>query len=148
MRRHSHISLLFALLTFTGIFSFSDTRSQTGDTTKTINFPLPYEDLSLYDFASVRTETDKTEVLPTDITKRNFQPVKEFFPNAELHFADSIKSVWIKFQIANNQSFDTSIALRFPGVSKAVLYKAEGDRLIQIGKTGFFYCRIEKKRFV
>jgi len=144
MRRHSHISILFALLTFTGIFSFSDTQSQTIDTIKTINFPLPYEDLSLHDFASVRTETDKTEVPPADITKRNFQPVKEFFPNAELHFADSIKSVWIKFQIANNQSFDTSIALRFPGVSKAVLYKVEGDSLIQIGKTGFFIAVLKR----
>jgi sensor histidine kinase YesM len=144
MRRHSHISILFALLTFAGIFSFSDTGSQTSDTTKTINFPLPYEDLSLYDFASVRTETNKTEVPPVDITKRNFRPAKEFFTNAESHFADSIKSVWIKFQIANNQSFDTSIALRFPGVSKAVLYKAEGDRLIQIGKTGFFIAVLKR----
>ena len=79
MRRHSHIFLLVALLTFTGILSFSDTRSQTGDTAKTINFPLPYEDLSLYDFASVRTETDKTEVPPADITKRNFQTVNKIF---------------------------------------------------------------------
>src|SRR5689334_19430443 len=138
MRITSHIRLLVALLTISGILSLSDSRSQTIDTAKTINFPLLHEDFSLYDFASVRTETDKTEVPPTDITKRDFQLAKEFFPNAELHFADSIKSVWIKFQVANNQSFDTTIALIFPAVSKAVLYKAEGDRLIQIGETGFF----------
>src|SRR6185436_19179448 len=32
------------------------------------------------------------------------------------------------------------IALVFAGVSKAVLYKAEEDSLILIGKTGFFYA--------
>ncbi len=73
-----------------GIFLCNDLRSQTGDTIATINLPLPHEDLSLYDFALVRMESDKTETPPADITKRNFRPVKEIFEKDELHFADSI----------------------------------------------------------
>jgi signal transduction histidine kinase len=124
-----------------GILLCKNLWSQAGDTIHTINIPLPHEDLSLYDFAEVRMETDKTMLPPADITKRKFQPVKEIFEKDEFHFPDSVKSFWIKFQVANNQSNDTTIALVFTGaVSKAVLYKAEGDRLIQIGKTGFFYA--------
>ncbi len=79
MRRNVHIPLLFGLLTMSGIFSFNDAQSQTGDTSRTINFPLPYEDFSLYDFAEVRFETDKTEVQPADLVKKNFQPLKKIF---------------------------------------------------------------------
>src|SRR6266542_5387146 len=137
MRTNLHIPLLF-LLTTTFIFSHSDARSQTGDTTRTINFPLPHEDFSLYDFAEVRFETDKTETPPADIIKRNFQPVKKIFPNDSLHFDDSVRSVWIKIKVANNLTSDTSVALIFPyGVSKAVLYKSEGKRIVPVGKTGW-----------
>jgi hypothetical protein len=72
MRINIHILLLF-LLIITGIFSFIDVRSQTGDTTKTINFPLPHEDFSLYDFAEVRLETKKTEAPPADLVKKTFK---------------------------------------------------------------------------
>jgi sensor histidine kinase YesM len=138
MIRSAHIALLVALLTFAGILPFSDTQSQTVDTTRIINFPLPHEDFSLYDFAEVRFETDKTEVPPVDIIKRNFQPVKEIFQKDSLYFADSIGTVWFKFNIHNNLATATPVALRFPiGVNKAVLYKSEGEKLIFIGKTGF-----------
>jgi hypothetical protein len=145
MRRHSHISLLFALLTFTSIFSFSDTRSQTIDTTRTINFPLSHEDFSLYDFAEVRFETDKTEIPPVDLATRTFQPVKKTFPNDSLHFDDSVQSAWFKFTVRNNYASDTTIALVFlPAIPKAILYKSEGERLILIGKTGFFLAVIAR----
>src|SRR4051794_3597929 len=123
MRPYNSSLLVFILTALTTLFC-NDLLSQIHDSNYTIIVPLAHEDLALYDFASVRTETDKSEVPPTDITKRNFQPAKKFFPNDELHFADSVKSVWIKFQVANTRSSDTSIALRFfSGVSKAVLYK-------------------------
>ena len=99
MRINLYAHFLICLLTTLGILLCNDTRSQTSDTITTINLPLPHEDLSLYDFASVRMETDKTEMPPADITKRKFQPVKEIFEKDEFHFADSVKSVWIKFQI-------------------------------------------------
>ena len=72
-------------------FYCNDVRSQTNDTTKTINFPLPYEDFSLYDFAEVRFETDKTEVPPADLIKKNFQPVKKIFQKDSLYFEDSVQ---------------------------------------------------------
>ncbi len=138
MRIVLHIPLLFVLLTITGIFSFCNVLSQTSDTTKTINFPLPYEDFSLYDFAEVRFESDKTEVPPFDLVKRNFEPLKKMFTNDSLYFADSIQTVWFKLSIRNNLATDTSVALVFPqAVNKAVLYKSDGERLIGIGKTGF-----------
>jgi len=116
---------LICLLTMLGILLCNNIWSQTNDSVSTINLPLPHEDLSLYDFAEVRMETDKTEKPPPDITKRNFRSVKEIFEKDEFHLPDSVKSLWIKFQIANNQSNDTTIALVFTGaVSKAVLYKA------------------------
>jgi len=145
MRINFNAPVLFGLLTMLGIFLCNDLKGQTGDTIRTINIPLPYEDLSLYDFAEVRMETDKTETPPADITKRNFQPVKEIFEKDSLYFANSEKSFWIKFQIANNQASDTTIALVFSqGVAKAVLFKAEGDRLILIGKTGFFLAVLKR----
>jgi hypothetical protein len=94
-------------------------------------------------------ETGKSEKPPADIIKRNFQPVNKIFDKNNLHFADSIKSFWIKVHLANTLSSDTSIALIFPqNVSKAVLYKTEGDSLILIGKAGFFHCCFEKKYFI
>ena len=145
MRLNLYAHFLICLLTMSGILSGNNLFSQTTDTIPTINLPLAYEDLSLYDFARARIETDKTEKPPADITKRKFQPVKEIFKKDELHFANSIKSVWIKFQIANDQSSDTTIALRFQqGVAKAVLYKAEGDNLTLIGKTGFFIAVLKR----
>jgi class 3 adenylate cyclase len=129
-----------------GILLCHEVRSQTSDSIPTIHLPLAYEDFSLYDFAWVRMETEKTEIPPADITKRKFQPVKEIFDKDELRFAKNIKSFWIKFQLKNNQPSDTTIALIFPhGVSKGILYKAEGDDLIVIGKTGFFIAVLKRK---
>jgi len=137
--RINYAAFLFGLLTILGILQCKNLWCQTGDTVSTIKFPLLHEDFPLYDFAEVRFESDKTEKPPADITKRKFQPAKEIFAKDELHFADSIKSFWIKFKLSNNQSSDTTIAVIFPGaVSKAVLYKSEEESLIQIGKTGFF----------
>src|SRR6476659_8428667 len=148
MRIKFYNPCLSALITIICILLCNDLRSQTIDSIPPITLPLPYEDFSLYDFAEVRMETDKTEKPPADITKRKFQPVKEIFEKDEFHFADSVKSFWIKFQVANNQSYDTSIALRFwQGVAKAVLYKAEDDKLIQIGKTVFFVARLKRSVF-
>jgi sensor histidine kinase YesM len=90
-------------------------------------------------------ETGKSEKPPADIIKRNFQPVNKIFDKNNLHFADSIKSFWIKVHLANTLSSDTSIALIFPqNVSKAVLYKTEGDSLILIGKAGFFIAVLKR----
>ena len=145
MRINLYAQFLVCLLTMFGILLCNKVRSQTSDTLPPIPLPLANEDLSLYDFASVRMETAKTEIPPADIAKRKFQSVKEIFKTDEFHFTDSIKSFWIKFQIANDQSSDTTIALRFPqGVAKAVLYKAEGDNLILIGKTGFFIAVLKR----
>ena len=148
MKKKLYAGLLFALLTMSGISLCNHAHSQTSDTITAINLPLPHEDLSLYDFASVRIETDKTEIPPADITKRNFQRVKEFFQKDEMHFGDSVKSVWIKFQLTNDQSSDTTMALIFAGgVSKAVLYKDESSRLILVGKTGFFLAKLARNVF-
>ena len=138
MGTNLHIRLLFGLLTMTGIFIFSDTRSETRDTTKTINFPLPHEDFSLYDFAEIRFESDKTEVPPADLVKRNFQPVRKIFQADSLYFDDSVQTVWFKFTALNNHSSDISLSLVFPiGVNKAILYRGEGQGLTYIGKTGW-----------
>lgn len=138
MVRSAHIPLLVALLTFAGILPFSDTQSQTVDTTRIINFPLPHEEFSLYDFAGIRFETDKTEVPPADLIKKNFQPVNKIFHEDSLRFDDSVQSVWFKFTVRNNLSTDTSVALDFlGGVCKAVLYKKEGEKIIPVGKTGW-----------
>ena len=128
MRINLYACFLNCLLTISVILFGNNLLSQTTDTIPTINLPLLYEDLSLYDFASVRMETDKTEKPPADIIKRNFQPVKEIFAKDELPFADSVQSVWFKFTIRNNDTSDISLALVFPGsTNKAVLYKKEGD---------------------
>ncbi len=138
MKIKIYTSILFVLLTIAGIFFFNDVRSQTGDTARTINFPLQYEDFSLYDFAEVRFETDKTEKPPADIVKRKFQPLKKIFQKDSLYFVDSIETAWFKFTVRNNLATDTTVALKFPvGVNKAILYKSEGQRLTLIGKTGF-----------
>ena len=137
--------LLFAILTMSGILLCNHVQSQTSDTTATINLPLPHEDLSLFDFASVRMETDKTEIPPADITTRNFQPVKEIFQKDSLYYADSIQSVWFKFSLHNNDSSDASVALLFPGsVSKAVLYKKEGEEIVFVGKTGWVIAVLKR----
>jgi hypothetical protein len=94
--------LLYGLMTMMCIFLCSDVQCQTSDTARTIHFPLTNEDFSLFDFAEVRFETDKTEKPPADLVKRNFQPVKEIFQKDSLHFNDSVHSVWIKIQITNN----------------------------------------------
>ena len=133
--------LLTGCLAVAFIFLNGKVRSQTGDSTRAINFPLVHEGLSLYDFAEVRMETGKTEKSPADIIKRNFLPAKEIFEKDEFWLPDSVKSIWIKFGIINGQSNDTTIALVFDGaVSEAILYKAEEGRLIRVGKTGFFYA--------
>src|SRR3982750_4840314 len=138
MRIKVYITLVFSLLVAINIFLCVYVKSQTGGESKTINFPFPYEDLSLYDFAKVRFETDKTDTPPPDLINRNFRPVKNLFAKDSLYFSDSVQNVWLKFKIRNNLSRDTSVALIFPGaVSKAVLYKSDGERLILIGKTGF-----------
>jgi two-component system, LytTR family, sensor kinase len=138
MRINLYFPLLFGLLTLTGIFLSGEIQSQTSDIRKTINFPLPHEDLSLYNFAEIRFETDKTEKPPAGLAKKNFQPVKEIFQKDSLYFTDSIQTVWFKLNILNNLASDTSVALIFPGgVNKAVLYKTDGERLIFLGKTGF-----------
>jgi len=121
-----------------GILSFNDICSQTSDTTRTINFPFHHEDLSLYEFAEIRFETDKTETPPADIFKRIFQPVKEIFQTDSLFFKNSIHNVWLRFNIHNSLDRDTPVALVFPiGVNKAVLYKSDDPDLSFIGKTGF-----------
>src|SRR6185369_1374695 len=99
MQRNLNTGLLFVLLAMSGILLCNHVQSQTSDTVAAINIPLPHEDLSLYDFASVRMETDKTEIPPADITKRKFQPVKKIFEKDECHFPDSVKSFWIKIQV-------------------------------------------------
>ncbi len=140
MKIKTYTPLLFVLLTLAGILFINPVRSQSGDTTRTINFPLPFEDFSLYDFAEIRFETDKTEKPPADIVKRHFQPIKEIFKKDSLYFVDSVESVWFRFSIRNNYPSDTSVALIFrsPGsVNKAVLYKKEGEKIILIGKTGW-----------
>src|SRR6188768_1188225 len=121
MRIHHHISVLLVVLTVAGIFLSIKARSQSIDTTRIINFPLPHEDFSLYDFADVRFETDKTEIPPADIARRTFQPVKKIFPNDTLYFEDSVQSAWFKFTVRNPSATDTSIALVFlQGIHKAV----------------------------
>lgn len=139
MKVKSHIPILFVLLTMAGIFLLNDLKSQTNDSTRVINFPLPYEDFSLYDFAEVRFETDKTEVPPADLVNRKFQPLKKVFQKDSLYFVNSIETVWFKFSIRNNYASDTSVSLTFLpiGVNKAVLYKSDGERLILLGKTGW-----------
>ncbi len=140
MRMIISIQVKFFLLFIVGIFFCNDVQSQTGDTAKTINFPLQYEDQSLYDFAEIRFETNRTEIPPTDLVERKFHPVKNVFKKDSLYFADSIESVWFKFSIRNNYPADTTVALIFPGpgsVNKAVLYKKEGEKIILVGKTGW-----------
>ena len=122
MRLSFNTGFLFGFLTMLGILLCNNLWSQTSDTTHTINIPLPYEDLSLYDFAEIRMESNKSEKPPADIIKRNFQPVKEIFEKDDVYFNDSIQNVWIKFNVRNNLAKDTSVALIFPyGTSKAVL---------------------------
>ena len=131
--------LLLGLLTTAGILLCNDIQSQTSDTARTINFPFPYEHFSLYDFAEVRFETDKTERPPADIINRNFQPVKNIFQKDSLYFDDSVHTVWFKFNLNNNYASDTSVSLTFlpMGVNKAVVYKKQGEKIIFVGKTGW-----------
>ena len=145
MRINFYAYLLLVLLTISGILLCNNLWSQSSDTIRTINIPLAYEDLSLYDFAEVRMETDKTEKPPADITKRKFQPVKELFEKDSLYFTNNVKSLWIKVQIANTGASDITIALIFPqGVAKAVLYKAGDAGLVLVGKTGFFLAVLKR----
>ncbi len=143
MKKKIHTLVLFVLLTIAGVFLFNDARSQRADTTGIINFPLPYEDFSLYDFAEIRFETDKTETPPADLVKRHFQPIKEIFQKDSLYFADSIETVWFKFSIQNNYPSDTTVALIFSGpgsVNKAILYKKEGEKIILNWENRLGYC--------
>ncbi len=89
----------FFFLFLLGIFLCKDVRPQTGDTTGTINFPLPYEDFSLYDFAEVRFETNRTEIPPANLVKKKFQPLKEIYRKDSLYYSDSILTVLDKFKI-------------------------------------------------
>ena len=128
MRINLSAQFPICLLTMLGILLCHEVRSQATDTIATINLPLPHEGFSLYDFALVRTETDKTERPPADIIKRKFTPVKVIFEKDELNFADSVQSVWFKFIIRNNDTSDASLALVFPApVNKGVLYKKEAE---------------------
>jgi hypothetical protein len=106
--RINYAPFLFGLLTMMGILLSNNLWSQTLDTIHAINIPLLHEDISLYDFAEVRTETDKSETPPPGITKRNFQPVREIFSNDSLRFDDSVKSAWFKFTIRNDYASDIS----------------------------------------
>ena len=127
----------FGLIILQGIFLLTHSHAQTPGKILPLKIPLQKQDLSLYNYASVRMESGSSEKPPWDITRRNFNQVKEVFPTDNLKFADSIKFVWIKFQV-NNQSEATTLALLFPkAVTKAVLYKVSGDSLQLVGKTGF-----------
>ena len=148
MNINLHKRFSFFVLSIAGLFLWSEVRCQTTDTAMVINFPLPYEDFSLYDFAEIRFETDRTEVPPADLIKRNFQPVKKIFQKDSLYFDDSVQTVWFKFSVRNNYASDTSVSLTFPiGVNKAVLYKSEGGTLVFIGKTGFTLAVIARTIF-
>jgi len=128
-----------------GMLICNDLQSQYVDSSLTLNFPLPYEDFSLYDFASVRFERSKSAVSPDSLINRKFQPLNRIFLKDSLYFVDSIQSLWLKFTIRNNSSSDTSIALLFPAaVSKAVLYKREGNKSILVGKTGYIITVIAR----
>jgi class 3 adenylate cyclase len=116
----------------------NDANSQKRDSIPVVNFPLLNDELSLYDYARLRFTFDKTEKPPADLLNKPFQPVGYFFPNDSLYYKDSVQSAWFQFTIRNNSSSDTTVTMIFPGsVSKAVLYKKEGKRLVLIGKTGW-----------
>ena len=133
------------MLTIVGILSCYETRSQKSDTTTTINFPLSHDNLSLYDFARVRYEFEKTEMPPTGLAKKTFQQVKFVFQKDSLYYDDSVQNVWFKFSIRNNYPSDTIVSLVFPGsASKAVLYRKEGEKLIFIGKTGWVIAVLKR----
>src|SRR5436190_23389182 len=104
MRTNFYTPFLIGSLTMLGILFCNETRSQLPYTTVPITLPLSHEDLSLFDFAEVRMETGKSETPPPDITGRKFQPARVIFAKDELHFSDSIKSFWIKFQLVSDQS--------------------------------------------
>jgi hypothetical protein len=126
MRIHHHILVLLVVLAVISIFLSTKAQSQSIDTTRIINFPLPSEDFSLYDFADVRFEFEKTETLPYNRVNKNFQPLKRVFQKDSLHFGDSVQTVWIKFTLRNKEPSDAAVSLLFPiGVNKAVLYKSE-----------------------
>lgn len=113
MRITSHTTFLFGFLTIISIVISHDVQSQTGDTIKTISLPLPNEDFTLYAFAEIRFETEKTEVPPPGLVKRNFKPVKKLFSKDSLYFSHNVQNVWFKFTICNNLPTDTSVALVF-----------------------------------
>ena len=97
----------FGLIILQGIFLLTHSHAQTPEKILPLKIPLQKQDLSLYNYASVRMESGSSEKPPWDITRRNFNQVKEVFPTDNLKFADSIKFVWIKFQV-NNQSEATT----------------------------------------
>ena len=126
MRIHHHISVLLVVLTVIGMFLSTKAPSQSIDTMRIIDYPLPSEDFSLYDFADVRLEFEKTEILPYNLVNKDFQPLKRVFQKDSLHFGDSVQTVWIKFRLRNKERLDAAVSLLFPiGVNKAVLYKSE-----------------------
>ncbi|MEJ7768873.1 MAG: histidine kinase [Chitinophagaceae bacterium] len=145
MSKKFYIPLMVTLLTIIEIFFCSEAGSQTNHSSKVINVPLTYEDLSLYDFAMVRFETKKTEIPPVNLLKKQFQPLKGIFGTDSLYFVDSVQSVWLQFSIYNNYPTDTSVSVIFPrGVNKAILYKNEGEQLVVVGKTGFAIAVIKR----
>jgi sensor histidine kinase YesM len=131
--------LLSGWLTVACLFLCGNVQPQKENNIPAINFPLPLEDFSLYDFAEVRFEYGKTETPPSDLIKKSFKPVKQIFQKDSLYFENSLQAAWFKFTIRNNDTLAASVALEFPqAVSKAVLYKVEGETLVPVGKTGFF----------
>jgi signal transduction histidine kinase len=122
-------------------------RSQTIDSVPPITLPQPYEELSIYDHASVKFEY-RSEKNSQFILNENFQPAKKIFEKDSLYFPDSSKSLWIKFQLVNQRSTDTTIALIFKkNVGKAVIYRAEGDSLVFIGRAGFVIAALARYLF-
>src|SRR5215217_4070243 len=96
LKKHVFIFFLPGLLTIACLLLCREAGAQNGDTAGQINFPLLHENVSLYDYASVRIETSKRETPPSVVIKRAFRPAKEIFKKDEFHFADSVKSFWIK----------------------------------------------------
>jgi len=94
-------------------------------------------------YSTVRSQTADT------IRTINFPLLHEDFSLyefVEIRF-EGMK-MWTKFTLHNNLPRDTSVALIFPqGVSKAVLYRSEGKKLIAVGKTGYIIAVLARSIF-
>jgi len=94
-------------------------------------------------YSTVRSQTADT------IRTINFPLLHEDFSLyefVEIRFEGN--EMWTKFTLHNNLPRDTSVALIFPqGVSKAVLYRSEGKKLIAVGKTGYIIAVLARSIF-